>query len=123
MSLVDLDQESTPDHRSSYNLLPVLKDMDSIALMGRINKIRNTGIRAFAVFLSQHFVLDCNLNRNFCEHFTEDKDALLALKEMVEHECEKSESIRKWAYQYLHKVIIGCIKRCEGETNALNEFM
>lgn len=123
MTLVDLDQESTPDHRSSYNLLPVLKDMDSTALMGRINKLHNTGIRAFAAFLSQHFLLNCNLSRDFCERFTEDKDALLALKEMVEHECEKSVSIRKWAYQYLHKVIIGCIERCEGETNALNEFM
>ena len=123
MTLVDLDQESTPDHRSSYNLLPVLKDMDSTALMGRINKLRNTGIRAFAVFLSQHFLLDYNLSRDFCERFTEDKDELLALKEMVEQECEKSASIRKLAYQYLHKVIIGCIERCEGETNALSEFM
>lgn len=123
MSLVNLDQESTPDHRSSYNLLPVLKDIDSTALMERIKKLRNTGIREFAIFLSQHFLLDCNLGSNISERFTEDKEALITLKEKVEQENEKSESIRKWAFQYLHKVIIGCIKRCEGERDVLNEFM
>lgn len=123
MSLVNLDQESTPDHRSSYNLLPVLKGIDSTALMERIKKLRNTGIREFAIFLSQHFLLDCNLGSNISERFTEDKEALITLKEKVEQENEKSESIRKWAFQYLHKVIIGCIKRCEGEKDALNEFM
>lgn len=123
MSLVNLDQESTPDHRSSYNLLPVLKDIDSTALMGKIKKLRNTGIREFAIFLSQHFLLDYNLGSNISERFTEDKEALITLKEKVEQENEKSESIRKWAFQYLHKVIIGCIKRCDGERDVLNEFM
>lgn len=123
MSLVNLDQESTPDHHSTFNFLPVLKGMDASVLMDKITKLHNRGIREFAVFLSQHFLLSHNLGDGFTERFTEDKAVLSELKELIEQECTSSESIRKWAFQYLYKVIEGCIKRCEGERDAINECL
>ena len=36
---------------------------------------------------------------------------------------EEVTGIRKWAFQYLQKVIDGCIRRCDGDRNAMSEYM
>lgn len=121
--LIRLDEESTPDHRAPYSMTPVLKDQDTEQLIERVRGLKNSNVRIFAYFLAHHFMLGYGLRDDFTERFKEDRDALISLKEQTEKELESVESIRMWAFQYLLKVIKGCIKRCDGERNTMREFM
>lgn len=118
--LIQLDQEATPDHHSPYSLTPILRDQDAIALMEKIKGLKNCNIRMFALFLSQHFMLSYNLGSDFTERFKDDRDTLNMLKVLTERESENTTGIRMWAFQYLLKVINGCVQRCEGVRNPLN---
>ena len=118
--LIQLDQEATPDHHSQYSLTPILRDQDAIALMEKIKGLKNCNIRMFALFLSQHFMLSYNLGSDFTERFKDDRDTLNMLKVLTERESENTTGIRMWAFQYLLKVINGCVQRCEGVRNPLN---
>ena len=46
-----------------------------------------------------------------------------ALKELTDKEVESVSGIRKWAFQYLQRVLDGCIQRCEGKRGALMDYM
>lgn len=121
--LIRLDDESTPDHHAPYSLTPILKDQDSTALMERIKGLKNCNVRAFALFLSGHFLLSYSLGSDFTDRFKEDCDTLRSLKELTDREVEDVCGIRKWAFQYLQKVLNGCIQRCEGKRGAMMEYM
>ena len=121
--LIRLDDESTPDHHAPYSLMPILKDQDATALMERIKGLKNCNVRAFALFLSGHFLLSYSLGSDFTDRFKEDCDTLRSLKVLTDREVEDVCGIRKWAFQYLQKVLNGCIQRCEGKRGAMMEYM
>jgi len=121
--LIRLDDETTPDHHSPYSLTPVLKDQDGAALMERIKGLKNCNVRAFAQFLAGHFLLSHNLGSDFTERFKDDSETLKSLKELTDKEVESVSGIRKRAFQYLQKVLDGCIQRCEGKRGALMDYM
>ena len=121
--LIRLDDETTPDHHSPYSLTPVLKDQDGAALMERIKGLKNCNVRAFAQFLASHFLLSHNLGSDFTERFKDDSETLKSLKELTDKEAESVSGIRKWAFQYLQKVLDGCIQRCEGKRGVLMDYM
>lgn len=122
-SLIQLDEESTPDHHAPYSLTPVLKDLDATALMERIKGLKNSNVRMFALFLAKHFLLGYGLGGDFRDRFKDDKDVLVAMKEQTEKILGEVTGIRKWAFQYLQKVLDGCVRRCEGDRNAMSEYM
>ena len=122
-SLIQLDDESTPDHHAPYSLTPVLKDLDATALMERIKGLKNGNVRMFAYFLAKHFLLSYGLSGDYRDRFGDDKEVLVAMKEQTEKILEEVTGIRMWAFQYLQKVIDGCIRRCDGDRNAMSEYM
>ena len=122
-NLIRLDDESTPDHHAPYSLMPILKDQDATALMERIKGLKNCNVRAFALFLSGHFLLSYSLGSDLTDRFKEDCDTLKSLKELTDKEVENMCGIRKWAFLYLQKVLNGCIQRCEGKRGAMMEYM
>lgn len=122
-NLIRLDDESTPDHHAPYSLTPILKDQDATALMERIKGLKNCNVRAFALFLAGHFLLSYSLGSDLTDRFKEDCDTLKSLKELVDKEVENVCGIRMWAFQYLQKVLNGCIQRCEGKRGAMMEYM
>ena len=121
--LIALDDESTPDHHAPYSMTTVLKDEDANELMDRIKGLRNKNVRKFALFLAKHFMLSYGLGGDFKDRFEGDGNTLRVLKELVEKEIENTSGIRMWAFQYLEKVIGGCIRRCNGEREVLSKCM
>lgn len=121
--LIALDDESTPDHHAPYSMTTVLKDENAQELMERIKGLRNKNVRMFALFLAKHFMLGYGLGGDFKERFAGDGDTLKELKTLTEKEIEQTTGIRMWAFHYLDKVIGGCVRRCEGEREALAECM
>lgn len=121
--LIKLDDESTPDHHAPYSLTPILKDQDATTLMERIKGLKNCNVRAFALFLAEHFLLSHNLGSDFTDRFKDDCKTLKSLKELTDMEMENLSGIRKWAFQYLQQVISGCIMRCEGDCKAMSGYM
>ena len=122
-SLIQLDEESTPDHHAPYSLTPVLKDLDAAALMERIKGLKNSNVRMFAYFLAKHFMLSYGLGGDFRDRFKDDKEVLEVMKEQTGMILEEVTGIRMKAFQYLQKVIDGCIRRCDGDRNAMSEYM
>ena len=119
--LIELDKESTPDHHSPYSLSPILKDQDATALMGKIKRLKNCNVRQFAFFLAEHFMLHYGLGSDFTDRFKDDGDVLRELKEQTDNELENLSGIRMLAFQYLQKVLNGCIQRCEGKREAMSD--
>lgn len=117
--LIKLDQESTPDHHSPYSLTPILKDQEAKALMDGIRSLKNSNIRLFADFLTEHYLLAYNLGGDFTDRFKGDEGTLKTLKELIDEEIVNTSGIRMMAFRYLQNVINGCIKRCEGDRNAM----
>ena len=122
-SLIQLDEESTPDHHAPYSLTSVLKDLDAAALMERIKGLKNSNVRMFALFLDKHFLLGYGLSGDFRDRFKDDKEVLEVMKEQTGKILEEVTGIRMKAFQYLQKVIEGCIRRCDGDRNAMSEYM
>lgn len=120
--LIRLDDETTPDHHSPYSLTPVLKDQDGAALMDRIKGLKNCNVRFFAHFLARHFLLSHSLGDDFTDRFKDDSETLKYLKELTDKEVESVSGIRKRAFQYLQKVLDGCIQRCEGKRGAMMDY-
>lgn len=121
--LFKIHESSTPDRQSSYSLAPILVEQDIPALMDRVNGLNNANVRQFALFLSHHFLLGYNLGGDFTERFKMDKEPLERMKALIEEQLKSVTKIRMWAFQYLLKVVEGCIKRCEGERDLLTENM
>ena len=122
-SLIQLDEESTPDHHAPYSLTAILKDQDATALMERIKGLKNCNVRMFAFFLAKHFLLSYGLGGDFRDRFKDDKEVLTTMKEQTGKILEEVIGIRMWAFQYLQKVVDGCIRRCDGDCNAMSEYM
>lgn len=118
-----IHESSTPDRQTSYSMAPILIEQDIPELMNRVRTLKNTNVRQFALFLSHHFLLGYNLGGDFTERFKKDIEPLQKLKSLIESDLKTVTGIRMWAFQYLLKVVDGCIKRCEGERNALTENM
>lgn len=123
LTLYEIDKEATPDHRSPYSMTPILKDQDAEALMGRIRCLTTKNIRQFACFLANHYELSSHVGDGFTAFYAPDKEALVALKEMTDKEIEQTTTVKRWAYQYLQKVLDGCLKRSEGKLEALSYSM
>ena len=121
--LVVIDASSTPNHHSAYSLTPVLKDQDPDALMARVRGLSNSNIRMFALFLTHHFAFGYQLGDSYLNYYKEDGEVLTKLKGLTEKEIMASTGVRKYTFQYLLKVLDGCIRRSEGERGGLNECM
>lgn len=121
--LFKIHESSTPDRQTSYSQAPILIEQDIPDLMNRVKSLKNANVRQFALFLSHHFLLDYNLGRGFINRFIGDIEPLRKMKALIEEELKTITGIRMWAFQYLLKVVEGCIKRCEGERGALTENM
>lgn len=121
--LVVIDASSTPNHHSAYSLTPVLKDQNPEALMERIKGLSNANIRMFALFLTHHFAFGYQLGDSYHNYYKEDGDVLNKLKDLTEREIENITGVRKYTFQYLLKVLGGCIKRSEGDRGGLNDCM
>ena len=121
--LMLLDEKSTPDRHTSYNMKPILKQQNAEMLIERIKGLSNANVRNFAIFLSIHYRLSHNLGDGFTQIYQEDKDTLQVLKPLVEKEISEQTSIRRWNFEYLLKVVDGCIRRSEGVTEPLHYSM
>lgn len=121
--LFRIHESSTPDRQTSYSMAPILIEQDIPELMNRVRVLRNANVRQFALFLGHHFLLGYNLGGDFTERFKKDIEPLQKMKSLTENDLKTVTGIRMWAFQYLLKVVDGCIKRCEGERNALTENM
>lgn len=121
--LFKIHESSTPDRQTSYSLEPILTEQDMPRLMDNIKGLNNANVRQFALFLSHHFLLGYNLGGDFTDRFKMDIEPLQKMKSLIEKELKTLTGIRMWAFQYLQKVVEGCIKRCEGERGALTENM
>lgn len=121
--LFKIHESSTPDRQTSYSLAPILAEQDIPRLMDNIKRLNNANVRQFALFLSHHFLLGYNLGGDFTDRFKMDIEPLQKMKSLIEEELKTLTGIRMWAFQYLLKVVEGCIKRCEGERSELTENM
>ncbi|MDT3387173.1 MAG: KAP family NTPase [Bacteroidota bacterium] len=120
-ALIRIDEESTPDRYAPFSLTPVLKDLDALALMERIRGLKNSNVREFAFFLAKHFKLGYSLGGDFRDRFADDKVVLDALRKQTEETLKEAIGIRRMAFQYLLRVIDGCILRCDGNREHLSE--
>ena len=121
--LLLIDESSAPNHHSAYSLTPVLKNQDAAALMQRIKGLTNANIRMFALFLTHHFAFGYNLGDSYDNTFKPDEEVLKVLKDLTEKEIANTKGVKNYTFQYLLKVLNGCLKRCEGERGGLLEYM
>lgn len=121
--LIVIDASSTPNRHSAYSLTPVFKDQDAVALMERLKGLTNANIRMFALFLTHHFAFGYQLGDSHLAYYKDDKEVVEALKRLAEKEVETATGLRKYTFQYLLKVLSGCVRRCEGERGGLTECM
>lgn len=121
--LIVIDASSTPNRHSTYSLTPVLKGQDADMLMERIKGLSNANIRIFALFLTHHFSFGFQLDDSHLAYYKDDKDVVESMKQLTEKEIEISTGLRKYTFQYLAKVLGGCLQRCEGERGGLTECM
>ena len=119
--LFKIHESSMPDRQTSYSMAPILVEQNISGLMDRVKALKNANVRQFALFLSHHFLLGYNLGGDFTERFKMDREPLQKMKSLIEEELKTVTGIRMWAFQYLLKVVEGCIKRCEGGRDALAE--
>lgn len=117
--LMLLDEKSTPDRHTSYNMKPILVQQDADKLVDRVKGLSNANVRNFAIFLSVHYRLSHNLGDGFTQFYKADRETLQSMRPLVEKEIEEQTSVRRWNFEYLLKVLDGCIKRCEGVNEAL----
>ena len=117
--LILLDEKSTPDRHTSYNMKPILKQQNAEHLMENVRALNNANVRNFAIFLSVHYRLSDNLSYGYTQFYKDDRDTLQKIKPLVEKEITIQESVRRWNYEYLLKVVNACIRRCEGAAEAL----
>jgi hypothetical protein len=115
-----IDEKSTPDKHTSYDMIPILKMVDAKALMKKIKVLTNGNIRNFAIFLANHYKVSHNLSKEFSSLYKDDKDCLLKLKGMLEQQIKKETAVRRWAFEYLHSTVEVCIRRCEGAEGSLS---
>lgn len=115
-----VDEKSTPDRRSSYDMTPILKNIDAKALMKKIRLLTNEHVRNFAIFLANHYKVGHNLSSDFYPFYKDDKDCLEKLNEMLKRQIKKETAVRRWAFEYLQSTVEVCIKRCEGAVGCLS---
>lgn len=121
--LFKIHESSTPDRQTSYSMAPIFVEQDIPGLMDRVKALNNANVRQFALFLSHHFLLGYGLSGDFSERFKDDLEPLQKMKVIIEKELETVTGIRMWAFQYLLKVVEGCIGRSEGVRSAQTEDM
>lgn len=115
-----IDEKSTPDKHTSYDMIPILKMIDAKTLLMKIKVLTNENVRNFAIFLAHHYKVSHNLSREFSNIYKEDKVCLVKLKGMIERQIKKETTVRRLAFEYLNSTIEVCIKRCEGEEGSLS---
>lgn len=121
--LFAIDEKSTPDRHTSYDMTPILKQIEAKELMENIMALTNEHVWNFAIFLANHYKISHNLSSDFYAFYKDDKDCLVKLNEMLKRQIKKETTVRRWAFEYLQSTVEVCIKRCEGAVGCLSRDM
>ena len=118
-----IDEKGTPDGHTSYDMTPILKQIEAKTLMKKICVLTNEHVRNFAIFLANHYKISHNQSGDFYTYYKDDKNCLVKLNEMLKCQIKKETAVRRWAFEYLQSTVEVCIKRCEGAVGSLSRDM
>lgn len=117
--LIDLSDESTPDHQCPYNMTSVFKNIDAENLFNCIRKLSNASFLSLEEFFSYHYSFNAQLGAG-CNKFAEDLEVLTKLKSKLEIEYAKRTGLDKYVLRRFLKYLDGAIKRANGENDIIN---
>lgn len=117
--LIELSNESTPDHRCEYRLTSVFKHIDADIFSDRILNLNNKSIRKLCQFFYQHYEFYCGLE-NGCNCYAEDLPILQHVIKRLESELPNRTRVDGYVLENLIKYVDGAIRRADGENNPIN---
>lgn len=117
--LIELSNESTPDHRCCYNLTSIFKNVDSEVLSDRILKLKNISLHSLCHFLSQHYMFNCNLSLG-TNRYCDDLPLLQHVYERMERELPNRDGVDGYMFNNLMRYMNGAIKRAQGYNEVIN---
>lgn len=112
-NLAYIDDDSYPDHSSSFRMRPIFAKEDPHQLFDSLCKMSNRGRHAFSQFLASHY--EFHVNCNFADRFQPDHDVLVELRDLVKEEAKSKVSIERWSYDILVEGLDKSIRRANGE--------
>lgn len=110
-----IDNESYPDHSSTYRMRPIFAKENPDMLCDFLCKMSNRGRNEFCQFLDYHY--DFHSICDLADRYKSDLSAVSALKVKLEEVAKTKISIEKWSYDNLLDNLNKAIRRCCGEKN------
>lgn len=110
-----IDNESYPDHSSTYRMRPIFAKEDTSMLCDFLCKMSNKGRNEFCQFLDYHY--DFHSICGFADWYKPDFEVISALKEKMEIVANSKFGIEKWSYDHLIENLDKAKRRCSGEQN------
>lgn len=116
--LIELSDESTPDHSSNYGLTSIFKNIDGDVLADRILTLKNCSIKQLCHFLYQHYMFYYNLS-SLSNRYGDDLPILQHVNNRLKKELPKRDCVDKYMLKMLLKYITGAIKRASGNSEPI----
>lgn len=110
-----IDNESYPDHSSTYRMRPIFVKENSDKLYEFLCKMSNRGRNEFSQFLDYHY--DFHTICGFADWYKPDFEVVSALKAKLEEVAKTKVSIERWSYDNLIDNLNKAVRRCSGEQN------
>lgn len=118
-SLIELSDESTPDHSCDYSLTSIFKNIDGDVISDRILNLKNRSLHTLCHFLSKHYMFNYNLSAG-TNHYCDDLPILQHVYERLERELPNRDGVDRYMLNNLMIFINGARRRAEGENDAIN---
>lgn len=113
--LIMIDNESYPDHSSTYRMRSIFAKEDTSTLCDFLCKMSNKGRNEFCQFLDYHY--DFHSICGFADRYKPDFEVVSALKAKLEEVAKTKVSIERWSYDNLIDNLNKAVIRCRGEQN------
>ena len=117
--LIELSNESSPDHHCEYRLTAVFKHIDADIFSDRILNLNNRSIRELCQFFYQHYKFYYGLGNGY-NCYTEDLPILQHVIKRLESELPKRTGVDGYVLKNLIKYVDGAVRRANGENDPIN---
>lgn len=116
-TLIDLAEESMPDHSCTFDMTPMFAMVDTKKVFGSIKKLSNEGRSYFNGFIRNRYKLSYSLEGPFSS-FIGEHNSLWKLHELCEQEAKMQKMINQESYARLASSFEEASQRAKGETKS-----
>lgn len=120
-TLIDLAEESMPDHSCTFDMTPMFAMVDTKKVFGSIKKLSNEGRSYFNGFIRNRYKLSYSLEGPFSS-FIGEHNSLWKLHELCEQEAKMQKMINQESYARLASSFEEASQRANGEKKHLGRL-